>query len=256
MAAMQDPAPLHGKVAVVTGAARNLGRAFAIALARDGADVVVHHHGASSRADADETAAQVRAAGRRAHVVAGDLAQVAEVRRVFDETIAALGAVDIVVNNAGMIVKKPFLEITEEEYDRSFAVNAKAPFFVMQEAARRLGDGGRVINIGTTLLAATTPLYAVYTGSKAPLEDFTRALAKEIGARGITVNTVAPGPIDTPFFHGPETPQSIAYVTQASAAKRLGRPDDIAPVVAFLASPAAGWITAQTIFVNGGYLAR
>lgn len=251
-----DDRELAGKVALVTGSARNMGRAFAVALAQRGADLAVHHHGDASRADADETARQARAAGARAIVLAGDIVRVAEVRRLFDETMAAFGRVDIVINNAGMILKKPVVEFTEEEFDRLFAINAKAAFFVMQEAARRMADGGRIINIGTTLLAATTPFYSVYAGSKAPLEDFTRALAKEIGARGITVNTVAPGPIDTAFYHAQEDEQSTAYVTRAAPMNRLGQVDDIVPVIEFLASPRSRWVTAQTLFVNGGYLAR
>jgi len=246
---------LRGKVALVTGAARNMGRAFAQALARAGADVVVHHHGEGSRADAEETARLVGAEGTRALVTQADLARVADVRRLFEHAKAAFDRLDIVVNNAGVIVKKPFVEITEEDYDR-FGINAKGAFFVMQEAARVIADGGRIINMGTTLLAATTAFYSVYAGSKAPLEDFTRALAREIGARGVTVNTVAPGPVDTAFYHEQETAQSTAYATQASVAKRLGTVEDIVPIVEFLASPRSQWVTAQTIFVNGGYLAR
>jgi NAD(P)-dependent dehydrogenase (short-subunit alcohol dehydrogenase family) len=247
---------LSGKVAVITGAARNMGRAFARALAKDGADVVVHHHGEASKGDAEETARLVRAEGARAVVVSGDIARVATVRRLFEEASSAFGRVDIVINNAGMIIKKPMIDVTEEEYDAIFAINAKAAFFVMQEAARRIADNGRIINVGTTLLAATTAFYGVYAGSKAPLEDFTRALAREIGGRGVTVNTVAPGPIDTAFYHGQESAQSTAYATQASVAKRLGTIDDIVPIMSFLASPRSQWITAQTLFVNGGYLAR
>jgi NAD(P)-dependent dehydrogenase (short-subunit alcohol dehydrogenase family) len=247
---------LEGKVAVITGSARNMGRAFAQALAKKGANVTVHYRGEASKADAEETARLVRETGRRAVVVGGDLSDVATVRRLFDETMKELGRVDIVINNAGVIVKKPMIEITEEEYDRSFGINAKAAFFVMQEGARRISENVRIINMGTTLLAATTAFYGVYAGSKAPLEDFSRALAKEVGARGVTVNTVAPGPIDTAFYHGQETPQSTAYATQASVAKRLGTIDDIVPVIEFLASPRSQWVTAQTIFVNGGYLTR
>jgi NAD(P)-dependent dehydrogenase (short-subunit alcohol dehydrogenase family) len=250
------PEPLASKVAIVTGSARNLGRAFAEALARAGAAIVIHHREANSRTDAEETARLVREAGSRAHVVEGDLAQVATVRRLFDSAIEQFGRVDIVINNAGVIVKKPLVDVTEEDFDRSFGINAKAAFFVMQEAAKRMSDDGRIINIGTSILGATTANYSVYAGSKAPLEDFTRALAKELGKRGITVNTVAPGPIDTSFFHGQETSQSVAYATGMSAAGRLGRPDDIAPVIEFLASPASRWINGQTLFVNGAYVAR
>jgi NAD(P)-dependent dehydrogenase (short-subunit alcohol dehydrogenase family) len=148
------------------------------------------------------------------------------------------------------------VEITEAEFDLSFGVNAKGAFFVMQEAARRIADHGRIINMGTTILGATIPYYSVYAGSKAPLEDFTRALAKEVGHRGVTVNVVAPGPIDTDFYRGAETPESVARTTTASVAGRLGRIEDIVPVIEFLASPRSQWVTAQTLFVNGGYLAR
>ena len=253
---MGDEKELAGKVAIITGSARNMGRAFAVALARSGADVVVHHHGASSQEDGERTASLVREQGRRAVVVDGDLAQTRVVRGLFDKAKAELGRVDIVINNAGVVIKRPLLEVTEEDYDRSFGINAKAAFFVMQEAAKVIADGGRIINMATTLLAATTPFYSVYAGSKAPLEDFSRALAKEIGGRGVTVNCVAPGPIDTPFFHGQENAQSTAYSSQASVAKRLGTAGDVVPVIEFLASPRSQWVTAQTIFVNGGYLTR
>lgn len=245
-----------GKVAVITGSARNMGRAFAIALARKGADVAIHHHGASARGDAEAAADAVRETGARAIVVGGDLSDVAHVRSLFDATQEALGQPAIVINNAGLVLKKSFLEITEADFDRSFGINAKAAFFVMQEAARRIVDGGRIINMGTTILGATIGLYAVYAGSKAPLEDFTRALAKEIGHRGVTVNTVAPGPVDTAFYHGQEDAASVARATQASVSGRIGAIDDIVPIIEFLASSRSQWITAQTLFVNGGYLAR
>jgi NAD(P)-dependent dehydrogenase (short-subunit alcohol dehydrogenase family) len=247
---------MGNQVAIITGAARNLGRAIAVALAKRPCDVVVHYHGESSHADAQATARMVEKAGGRSLVVEGDLTHVSEIRKLFDRAITAFGRIDIVVNNAGMIIKKPFVEITEADYDRCFDINAKAAFFVMQEAARRIAEQGRIINIGTTLLAATTINYSIYAGSKAPLEDFTRALAKEIGARGVTVNTIAPGPLDTSFYHSQESAQAETYAKGASVAGRLGTPADIVPVIEFLASPASQWVTAQTIFVNGGYLAR
>lgn len=247
---------LEGKVAVVTGGARNMGRAFCDALARMGADVVVHHHSERSAGQADEAAALVRSRGRRSLVVCGDLSVPRTVKELFDAVQAAFTHVDVVVNNAGVVIKKPMVEVSEADFDRSFGANAKAAFFVMQEAARRLRDGGRIINMGTTILGATIPFYSVYAGAKAPLEAFTRALAKEIGARGITVNVVAPGPIDTPFYHGAETPESVARATGASVAGRLGRVEDIVPLIEFLASPQSQWVTAQTLFINGGYLAR
>jgi NAD(P)-dependent dehydrogenase (short-subunit alcohol dehydrogenase family) len=248
--------PLSGKVALITGSARNLGRGYAIGLATDGADIVVHYHEQEDRGDAEETARQVRAAGTRAVLVGGNLCEMATIKRLFDQTMSSFGRIDIVVNNAGKIVKKPIADITEAEFDSVFCVNAKAPFFVMQEAARRIADNGRIINIGTTQLASVLPNYAIYAGSKASLEHFTRALAREMGQRGVTVNVVAPGPIDTPFYRTPESPEAVAYATNLSVARRLGAVADIVPLVRFLASPEAQWISAQTIFINGGYAGR
>ena len=247
---------LEGKVALVTGSARNMGRAFAQALSARGADIVVHHHSDSSTADADETARLVRRNGRQALVTTGDLSKPSTVADVFANAKQAFGRIDIVINNAGVVLKRPFTDISEDDFDRAFGINAKAAFFTMQEAAKHIEDNGRIINMGTTLLGATTAMYSVYAGSKAPLEDFTRALAKEIGERGVTVNVVAPGPIDTPFFHGQETEQATAYLKNMSVAGRLGEVDDIVPVIDFLVSEGAQWVTAQTLFVNGGFLAR
>ncbi|UEM24551.1 SDR family oxidoreductase (plasmid) [Skermanella mucosa] len=252
----QNAQDLAGRVALITGAARNMGRGFAAELARRGADIVVHHHSDASRDDAEAVAAEVQSLGRRALVISGDLADTANVRHLFDAAVQAFGRIDIVINNAGVVIKKPFTEISEADFDRAFGINTKAAFFVMQEAARRIADSGRIINMGTTLLGATTGMYAVYAGSKAPLEDFSRALAKEIGARGVTVNVIAPGPIDTPFFHGEENEQPTAYLAHMSPQNRLGRIEDIVPLIGFLASEESRWVTGQTLFINGGFLAR
>jgi NAD(P)-dependent dehydrogenase (short-subunit alcohol dehydrogenase family) len=246
---------LTGKVAVVTGARNNLGRGFAVGLARNGADVVVHFHREATRDQAEETARLVREQGARAILVSGDLSQVANIRKLFDEATKAFGRIDIVVHNAGQIVKKPLAEVTEEEYDRVAGINSKGTFFIMQEAIRRISDEGRIINIGTSLMASTIGNYSAYAGTKAAMEDFTRALAREVDwKRNITVNTVAPGPVDTPFFREPESPEAIAAITRLAG--RLGEVNDIVPLVEFLASPQSRWVNAQTIFINGGYLTR
>ena len=176
-----------------------------------------------------------------------------EIEGLFGRTLERFGRLDVLVNTSGMVIKKPLIEYSESEYDHLFAVNAKAAFFCMREAAKHMNDEGRIINIVTTILAATMPMYAAYAGSKAPVEDFTRALAKEIAPRGITVNAIAPGPMNTSFYHSAETPDSVARVTGANL---LGEVRDVVPLVRFLASPEARWITAQTIFINGGYMAR
>jgi NAD(P)-dependent dehydrogenase (short-subunit alcohol dehydrogenase family) len=246
---------LTGKVAVVTGARNNLGRGFAVGLARNGADVVVHFHREATRDQAEETARLVREQGARAILVSGDMSQVANIRKLFDEATKAFGRIDIVVHNAGQIVKKPLAEVTEEEYDRVASINSKGTFFIMQEAIRRISDEGRIINIGTSLMASTIGNYSAYAGTKAAMEDFTRALAREVDwKRNITVNTVAPGPVDTPFFRAPESPEAIAAITRLAG--RLGEVSDIVPLVEFLASPQSRWVNAQTIFINGGYLTR
>jgi NAD(P)-dependent dehydrogenase (short-subunit alcohol dehydrogenase family) len=252
---MADPV-LKRKVAVVVGASRNLGRAIAEMLGAQGAAVAVHYNSVNARAGAEETAASIKAGGGKATVVQADLTRVPEVEHLFDSVARRFGHLDIMVNTAGMVLKKPVAEITEQEYDRLFAINAKAAFFCMQAAANQMSDNGRIVNIGTSLLAATTGFYSAYAGSKAPLEHFTRALAKEVGSRGITVNTVAPGPLNTSFFYPAETDAATEFHKSMSINGKLGEVKDIVPLVKLLVSPEGCWITAQTIFINGGYVAR
>ncbi|GFE63168.1 SDR family oxidoreductase [Litoreibacter roseus] len=248
--------PLAGKVAIVTGARNNLGRGFAERLAQMGADVVVHYHRTETRAEAEETAELVRATGRRAALIHGDLGDSANVKAMFDLAETEFGGADILVHTAGKIIKKPVAEFTDAEFEELLNANTKTTFYAMREGARRLRDGGRIIAIGTSLTAGAAPGYAGYSGTKAPVEEFTRMLAKELGARRITVNNIAPGPIDTPFFHAAETPQSVAYASGLAVEGRLGTVADVVPAVAALALPEGQWTNGQTVFVNGGYLTR
>ena len=252
---------LSGKVVLIGGGAKNLGGLIARDLAAGGAKaIVVHYNSDATKAAADETVAAVKALGADAIAVQGDLTETANVTRLFDAGIAAFGGIDIAVNTTGMVIKKPIVDVTEEDYDKIFAVNSKAAFFFIQEAGKKLNEGGKLVTIVSSLLAAYTDSYAIYPGSKAPVEHYTRAASKEFGARGISVNAIGPGPMDTPFFYGQESKESSAYHASAAALsgyskKGLTDIEDIAPIVKFLVTD-GWWMTGQTIFANGGYTTR
>lgn len=251
-----DAKPLQGKVAIVTAARNNQGRAYAVALARLGADVVLHFHRVETREQNNETVRLVREQGVRVATVIGDMADTSVARAVFDTAQNSFGKVDIVVNTVGYIVKKAFAQLTEADYVRSERANVKALFQVFQQSAQRLAENGRLIHIGTSLTAGSAPGYALYAGTKAPCEEFTRMVAREVGKRGITVNTIAPGPLDNTFFHAAETPESARFAANLAIVGRLGKESDITPLVTFLAMPESQWVTGQTLWVNGGYLTR
>jgi NAD(P)-dependent dehydrogenase (short-subunit alcohol dehydrogenase family) len=246
---------LRNKVVVIGGGAKNLGALLSTTFAGDGAKVVVHYHSEGSADDAEKTVRAVKDAGSEAVAVQGDLTRVADVRRLFDTAVDTFGGVDVAVNTTGMVLRKPILETTEEEYDQMFGINAKAAYFFIQEAGRRLNDNGKVISLGTSLLAAFTDGYSTYAGGKAPLEHFTRAAAKEFADRGISVNTVAPGPMDTPFFYPQETPERVEFHKSQALGNQLTQIEDIAPIIEFLATQ-GWWFTGQTLFPNGGYTTR
>ncbi|RZS44210.1 NAD(P)-dependent dehydrogenase (short-subunit alcohol dehydrogenase family) [Herbihabitans rhizosphaerae] len=246
---------LKDKVVVIGGGAKNLGGLLATTVAEAGAKVVVHYHGDGSASDAENTVKAVRDAGSEAVSVRGDLTEVAEVRRLFDTAVDTFGGVDIAVNTTGRVLRKPILETTEEDYDGMFAINAKAAYFFIQEAGRRLNDGGKIISLGTSLLNAFTDGYSTYAGGKSPLEHFTRAAAKEFADRMISVTMVAPGPMDTPFFYGQETPERVEFHKSQAMGNQLTKIEDIVPIITFLATD-GWWMTGQTVFPNGGYTTR
>ncbi|MBB3049211.1 NAD(P)-dependent dehydrogenase (short-subunit alcohol dehydrogenase family) [Prauserella isguenensis] len=246
---------LRDKVVVIGGGGKNLGGLLATRLGELGAKVVVHYHGDASAPDAEKTVDAVTSAGGEAVTAQGDLTRVADVRALFDAAVDSYGRVDVAVNTTGMVLRKPILETTEDEYDRMFAVNAKAGYFFIQEAGRRLADNGKIISLGTSLLAAFTDGYSTYAGGKAPLEHFTRAAAKEFADRGISVNVVAPGPMDTPFFYPQETPERVEFHKSQAMGDQLTRIEDIVPIILFLATD-GWWFTGQTMFPNGGYTTR
>ncbi|MGY4721627.1 SDR family oxidoreductase [Naumannella huperziae] len=246
---------LAGKNVLIAGGAKNLGGLIARQAAQAGANVAIHYNSESSRPEAEKTLAEVEATGSRGVILTGDLTVPGNVEKLFADAAAAIGQIDVAVNTVGKVLRKPIVETTENEYDSMFDINAKAAYFFIKEAGRSLADNGKVITIVTALLAAFTDGYSTYAGGKSPVEHFTRAAAKEFGERGISVTAIAPGPMDTPFFYGQETPERVEFHKSQAMGNQLTKIEDIAPIVRFLASE-GWWITGQTIFANGGYTTR
>jgi 3-oxoacyl-[acyl-carrier protein] reductase len=242
---------LKGKVALITGGSRGIGRAIAERLATDGASVVINY--INRKDEAAKVVATIEAAGGKALAVRGDVARVAEIDHLFDQAMEYYGKLDILVNNAGILLTRPVAQVTEEDYDRIFDINVKGTFFACRQAANRMGDGGRIVNISSTVTATMFPGYSLYAASKGAVEQITRVLAKEVGERSITVNSISPGPTDTELFRTGKTEEQISGLAQMAPLGRLGEVADIADVVAFLVSDQARWISGQNIRVNGGF---
>jgi 3-oxoacyl-[acyl-carrier protein] reductase len=240
------------KVAVVTGASRGIGAAVAERLARDNFTVVVNYAG--SQAPAEALVRKIEAEGGRALAAQGDVANPDAVKRMFDAAEAAFGGVDVLVNNAGIMTLAPLAQSDDALFDRQVAVNLKGSFNTMREAARRLRDGGRIINFSSSVVGLLQPTYGVYAATKAAIEAMTSVLAKEMRGRGITVNAVAPGPTATALFLDGKSPELVDRLAKLAPLERLGTPTDIAAAVAFLAGPDGAWINGQTLRANGGII--
>lgn len=243
---------LAGKVAVVTGASKGIGASIAEHLAAAGAAVVVNY--ASSKSGADRVVANIEKQGGKAVAVQADLSKPAEVERLFAETKKAYGKVDILVNNAGIYQFAPLEEITADHFHRQFDLNVLGLVLATQEAVKLMGEGGSVINISSVVATYTPPNASVYSATKAAVDAITKSLSKELGPRKIRVNSVNPGMVETEGTAAAGITESEMR-TQTEAATplgRIGQPQDIAPVVLFLASPDSGWITGESLFVSGG----
>lgn len=247
---------LDGRTALVTGGSRGIGAGISRRLAADGALVAVHY--GSNETAAKETVAAIEAEGGRAFAVGAELGVPGDAEALwdaFDAGVAAAGAepgLDILVNNAAVSLAAPIADVDEEAFDRVFAVNAKAPFFVIKLALPRLRDGGRIVNVSTGSTRIASPAIGAYAMTKGALETLTLTLAHELGPRGITVNAVSPGIVETDMNAWLDDPAKRAEAAAYSAFNRVGQPDDIAEIVAYLASDGARWVTAQTIDATGG----
>ncbi|MPQ70830.1 MULTISPECIES: SDR family oxidoreductase [unclassified Pseudomonas] len=238
------------KVAIVTGASRGIGAVIARKLASEGFAVAINY--ASSATEASALAVELRQAGHQAIAIRADVASSADVARMFDETEQQLGKVDVLINNAGILKVMPLAQHSDDLFEQTFAINTRGTFNTLREAATRMNDGGRIVNFSSSTVALNMPGYAVYIASKAAVESFTHVFSKELRGRQITVNAVAPGPVATELFLHGKSEEQIQTFAKMPPLERLGQPEDIANVVSFLVSPAAGWVNGQILRANGG----
>ncbi|GEP66625.1 3-ketoacyl-ACP reductase [Clostridium beijerinckii] len=243
---------LEGKVAIITGASRGIGSAIAKQLSALGAKVVVNY--SNNAVKAEEVVEEITKSGEQAVAIKADVSNIKDVERLFSETITKFGKVDILVNNAGVILYKLLSDVTEEEFDKLFNINVKGTYFACQQAMKHMEDNGRIINFSTSVVGSMFPTYSVYAATKGAVEQITRQLAKEFGPKKITINAVAPGPINTELFNVGKTDEQIEAIRQMNSFGRIGEPDDVANAIEFLVSDKAQWITGQTLRINGGYV--
>jgi 3-oxoacyl-[acyl-carrier protein] reductase len=237
-------------VAIVTGASRGIGAAIAERLALDGFNVVINYAGSSAEAQA--LAVRIGQAGGHAITAQADVSDAAAVARMFDAATTVFGGIDVLVNNAGIMKLAPLAASDDALFDSQVAINLKGTFNTLRLAARQLRNGGRIINLSTSVVGLKLENYGVYAATKAAVEALTAILAKELRGRSITVNAVAPGPTATALFVNGKSPELIERMSKMNPLERLGTPADIASAVAFLAGPDGGWINGQVLRANGG----
>ena len=237
------------KTALVTGASRGIGAAIARRLARDGMTVVINYSG--DPAPAEALVREITQAGGKALATKADVSNPAAVRTMFDHIEAVLGGLDVLVNNAGIMSLAAIGETDDASFDRVVAVNLKGSFNTLREAAKRLRNGGRIVNFSSSVVGLRPPTYAVYAATKAGVEAMTHILSKELRGRNITVNAVAPGPTATDLFLNGKTQDQVNGLAKAAPLERLGQPDDIANAVAFLVGADGGWVNGQVLRANG-----
>jgi 3-oxoacyl-[acyl-carrier protein] reductase len=238
------------RVALVTGASRGIGAAIALRLAADGHAVIVNYAG--NVAEAEAVVRRIEAAGGQALAAQADVADAAAVGKLFDATVAAFGGIDILVNNAGIMSLGSIGDSDDALFDRQIAVNLKGSFNTMREASRRMRDGGRIVNLSTSVVGLKLENYGVYAATKAAVETLTAIQSKEMRGRGITVNAIAPGPTATDLFLDGKSDELVQRLAKMNPLERLGTPEDIAAAVAFLVGPDGGWINGQVLRANGG----
>jgi 3-oxoacyl-[acyl-carrier protein] reductase len=242
----------NAKVAIVTGASRGIGAAVAERLGRDGFSVIVNYSGSMEAADA--LVRKIQDAGGRALAVKADVSDARAVREMFETTVSKFGGVDVLVNNAGIMTQSNIADTDDASFDKQIAINLKGTFNALREGAKRLRNGGRIINFSSSVVGLLQPTYAVYAGTKAAVEAMTSVLAKELRGRNITVNAIAPGPTATDLFLKGKPQAVIDHLTKLAPLERLGQPDDIARAVSFLAGPDGAWINGQVLRANGGII--
>ncbi|MCQ1570996.1 SDR family oxidoreductase [Neorhizobium galegae] len=240
------------RVAIVTGASKGIGRAIALRLAEDGIAVVVNY--ATSRQAADEVVAQIEAGGGKAVAVQADIGSPTAAATLFDAAEQSFGGADILVNNAGVMRLAPLAEMDDEAFETLLAINLTGTFRGIREAGKRLRDGGRIINFSSSVVGAYGPAYGGYAATKAAVEAMTHVASKELGRRGITVNAVAPGPVETELFMTGKSEELVQNIVRTIPLGRLGQPQDISSVVSFLAGPDGGWVNGQVLRANGGMI--